>query len=439
MKVTIRQFLNKITSVKSFAALSLFITLVYFFLKTHLFISTSGPIGDETCFLESFDAISRNGLYHELCRGKISPLFSVLGVFFNFFIDNPLYAFRTISLLSTLATILLVLYFARKKLNLSGIYFFSALIFMLSFLGFRIYWQGINDSLFHLLIACSFFVLYNIHFKKRTTLNLIYLGIIIGLLFGTRLLAFLVVPCYIFFIWKPFKNILITAIPGLLLGLLFHLPSLLCGNGISEQDKEPKNGLKWSQKNYLSQVLIYENKLEDGKRVTWEELQAYIDENGDENLPKTFFKTITFNPKITAYSFVKNFYNSITAIYFCFFGIGIVFLIYFFYIGLKNYSRLSEKFKFSSKLINAFWLHTLFISFVSFTMIEARWYTSFIYLGILVFHQLSQYYGTYEETKRQLFLKINFAILTLFQLQFILLDHNFLSAILRENLKNILH
>ena len=427
-----KQLISNLFTMQMVMLMASISTLLYFILKTHLFYNLASPIGDEICFIDANTLIEKNGLYQELCHGKISPVFSILSTFLNYFINDILITYRIISVIATLTTLFLVFNFAKNKLKIAGHYLAGIIILTISFLGFRIYWQGLNDAIFHLLVVISFYMLYNIQFSKNTTRNFIYLGIIFGLMIGTRFLAFVILPCFVFFFLKSTKNTLIVGTTTLLVGLIFHLPSLTNGNGFSDQDKEPKNGMTWAQKNYLSQKLIYENKLKVGNRVTWGELENYIKENGKETLPTKFTETLTLSPEITLNSFYNNVIFSVKNIYFQFLGFGLLLLFYIYYFALKNKEILDVNLKFNLKFTSSFWLHTLLISLVSFTQIEPRWYTSFIYLAIVMTYWFFQNLTNINEGRKAFLLKLNLFIIIMYQLQFIVTDHNLLSAYLRQ-------
>lgn len=432
MRMKIKQLISKLFSIQTVVIATSSITLLYFALKTHLFYKLGSPVGDEICFIEANELIEKNGLFNELSKGKISPLFSIISTSLNYFIQDIIITYRAISFISTIATLVLVFHFAKNKLKISGHYLAGIIILTISFLGFRIYWQGLNDSIFHFFIVLAFYMLYNIQFNKNTARNFIYVGIIFGLMIGTRFLAFVVLPCFVFFLLKSIKNTLIVGSTALLIGLLFHAPSLMNGNGFSDQDKEPKNGMTWAQKNFLSQKLIYEKKLNEGKRLTWGELENYIKKNGKEKLPTKFTETLSISPMVTLNSFYNNVIFSIKNTYFTFLGIGLFLLFYIYYFTIKNRAQVNTNLTFCRNFTSSFWLHTLLISLVSFTQIEPRWYTSFIYLAIVITHYFFQNLKNISEEKKTVFLKINLMIISLFQLQFILTDYNYLTAFLRQ-------
>jgi 4-amino-4-deoxy-L-arabinose transferase-like glycosyltransferase len=434
----LKNLFHKLTAIKTLLIVTLFTTILHFVLKTQIFINYKSPIGDEVNFLDVFSNIEKFGFLNTWNSGNFSPVFYLIAYPFNFIFNNPIITFRLITIISTTLTLFLIYNFGKHKLKLSGMYFYSALLFIGTFLSYRIYWQGINDSLFHLLIILSFFCVYNIFYNKKVNKNLILLGVIIGLLIGTRILAFLVIPGYIFFFYKKIKYIFIISITALIIGVLLHSPSLYHAKTFSSVDKNPKNGLTWVQKNYLSQQYIYEGKIKEGTRVTWGELENYIAENGPNNLPNSFSKTVSKSPKWVLKELVNDFWYSIRHVYWNAFGLGISLLIAFSFYGFKNQKSFTKNFKLTHQFLNFFWLHTFFISLVVLTKIEVRWYTAFIYLGILLFHQILQYFQPFLRFPRRIvFLKLNFIILIIFQLNFILTDSNLLSDFLREHLKGI--
>lgn len=439
--MNIKKALKATYSLNSIFYISVITTLLYFITKTYIFANYNSPIGDEVSFLRVFDAIMQDGFYATWASGNFSPVFYLIVYPLNLLIDNPLVSFRILSILSTTLSLFLIYKFAKDYLKLSNLFIKSVLIFSISFLAYRIYWQGINDSLFHLLIILSFFPIYNIHYKRNITKNCIVLGIILGLLIGTRFMAFLVLPGYIFFFYNKLKQGFLVAFIALFLGISFHSPSLFQNGSLASVDKNPGNGLTWAQLNYLSQQYIYDGKIKDGNRVTFEEVKSYIDKNGSDILPRTFLESVSFNPKWTIKELFKDFWHSIVGIYLPILGLGVILLLLFpFKLFRKKYD-LSPLLKLNSQFINFFWLHTFFISLIVLVRIEVRWYTAFIYLAIIFYHQLVQDYQPFFNKKRQLlFLKFNLITLICFQLWFVLLTlirSSTIKSWIIENLKTI--
>ncbi|MCL6294668.1 ArnT family glycosyltransferase [Jejuia spongiicola] len=434
----LKTLFDKLTSIKALFITAFITTFIHFALKTQIFINYKSPIGDEASFLDVFANIEKYGFFNTWSSGNFSPVFYLITYPLNFLFNNPITTFRIVSAIATILSLYLLYNFGKHKLKLSGMYFNSALLFIGSFLAYRIYWQGINDSLFHLLIILSFFCIYNMFHNNKVNKNLVLLGVIIGLLIGTRMLAFLVIPGYIFFFYKNIKHILIIGATALIIGILLHSPSLYYTKTLSSVDKNPKSGLTWIQKNYLSQQYIYEGKIKKGSRVTWSELEGYITKNGTKSLPNSFAETVSKKPKWILKELVNDFWYSIRHIYWKSFGLGILLLIMFSFYGFKYKKLIPNNFRLTHQFLNFFWLHTFFISLVVLTKIEVRWYTSFIYLGILLFHQILQYFQPFLRFPRRIvFLQLNYIILIFFQLNFILTDRNMLSDFLKGYLKGI--
>lgn len=435
--MTLNHISTRLFSIKNILTCTAINTVLYFILKSELFLRMQSPIGDEKNFIQAFNAIKDNGFLAEWSSGNISPVFYIIAYPINLIIDNSLYSFRLISILSAIISLLLLYRFATKHLLLKGVYLYSAALFIISFFIYRLFWQGINDGLFHLLIIMSFFCVYNIHYKIKLRRNLVFLGLIIGLLIGIRIIAFLVIPGYIFFLYKKFKYVFIVGFTALIIGFSLHAPSLIQNRKLSSVDKNPSKHLSWAQKNHLSQQYIYEGKIKEGTRVTWQELENYIKINGTDSLPNTFIDSVTFNPKWTIKELFNDFWHSLR-LYFKVIALGLLLLIWFTFFRLKN--KLNDTFKLSYNLLLFFWSHTFFISLVVITRVEIRWYTSFIFLAILLYHQIAAFFKPLvEDSKRVLFLKLNLVLLLCFQLQFILTDSNLFSDYLREIARNTIY
>lgn len=405
-------------------------TITYFVLRFILFLKLKSPYGDEHNFIKVFNDIIENGFITEWSNGNISPLYYILAYPLNSFINSPLLSLRLISVNCTVISMLLLYIFASKHLKLKKKYLYSACIFSISFLGYRLFWQGINDGIFHLLIIISFFSVYNIHYNINLKKNLLILGLIIGLLIGIRIIAFLVIPGYFFFLYKSLKNIIIVGFTALIIGFSLHMPSIVKHHKMSSVDKNPSHYLTWAQLNYLSQQYIYEGKIKENQRISWKDLESYLKVNNENMLPKTFIESVTFNPLWTLKELFNDFWDSLKQ-YFIFLNLGLLILIWFTYYGLKE--KLTEKFKLNYNFLLFFWSHTFFISLVVLTQIEVRWYTPFIYLVILLYHEILAHLKlSILKSKRVLFLKLNLIILLLFQLKFIFTDSNLFSDFFRE-------
>ena len=417
--------------------LSAISTLIYVVLRSETFMRLYVPYGDERSFLEAFNNIKTNGFLLEWMNGSISPAFYIISYPITSFFENPLYGFRLMSSICTILTLLLLYNLAKHKLQLKSIFLYSSLILILNFLGYRIFWQGINDDFLHLLIVYSVLLLYDIK-KSKKTKHIVALGIIIGLIIGTRISAFIVLPGYIFFFHKDFKTGFKAGAIALLVGFSLHAPSLFANKSLSDINKDPKNGLTWAQLNYVSQIHIYEGKIPEHTRLTWDQLNNYIDTNGSEHLPKTFIESVTFNWSYSIKEFFNDLWFTIHSIFFRFFGLGIFVILAFSLYILKNGKTLNADLKFTKSFFQFFWCYTFLLCFVVLTSLEVRWYTAFIFLGILFFHQLLENFKTLNlKLKPEIIVNINLILLLFYQAKFILTDSNLLSDVLRKLAPNI--
>ncbi|WP_165453911.1 glycosyltransferase family 39 protein [Hyunsoonleella flava] len=395
------------------------------------------PYGDEQSFLKAFSNIQVNGFFSEWMNGGLSPSFYILSYPFAILFENPLIGFRVFSLSSTIITLLLLYNFAKHKLKLEGVFFYSSIILTINFLAYRIFWQGINDDFLHLLVIYSIVLLYD-SCKKKNNKNILLLGVIIGLIIGTRISAFIIIPGYIFFFLKDFKTGFKVGITALIIGFCLHAPSLISNKTLSSINKDPENGLTWAQLNYVSQIYIYEEKIPEHSRISWEELQDYIDKNGSEHLPKTFIESVTFNWGFSIREFFNELWFTLHSIFFRFFGLGLFVILAFSFYMLKSRKALNDNLKFSKSFFLFFWSYTFLLCFVVLTSLEIRWYTSFVFLGILFFHKLLEdFKWNTLKIKPELIFNINLLLLLLYQAKFIFTDSNLLSDILRKIAPNI--
>ncbi|MFS4483050.1 ArnT family glycosyltransferase [Hyunsoonleella sp. 2307UL5-6] len=427
-----RVFKTTFWTTKKLLVLSAISTLLYVVLRSETFMRLYVPYGDERSFLEALGQIKANGFITAWSNGSISPSFYSISYPFTLCFDNPLYGLRLVSLICTILTLILLYNFAKYKLQLKDVYLYSSLVLILNFLGYRIFWQGINDDFLHLLIVYSVLLLYNIK-KSKKIKYVILLGITIGLIIGTRVSAFIILPGYIFFLYKDFKTTFIVGIIALSVGFCLHAPSLLKNKLLSDVNKDPKNGLTWAQLNYVSQLHIYEGKIPEHTRLTWEELETYIEENGSDNLPKTFIESITFNWNYSIKEFFNDLWFTLHSILFRFFGLGLFIILGFSIYMLKKGNGLNENLKFNKSFFLFFWCYTFLLCFVVLTSLEVRWYTAFIFLGILFFHQLLENFQEFNiKIKPELIVNINLILLLCYQAKFILTDSNLLSDVLRK-------
>jgi len=157
-----------------------------------------------------------------------------------------------------------------------------------------------------------------------------------------------------------------------------NLPSIQANGFISFDNKDTKSqlGMTWVQRQYLSQLSANEGKIPQFRHVTWEETYEYVQENGQESLPRTTLEALVFDPILTFKEFIKDFVYMIysgfrqcgLAVFFPILGIWL-----FFKSGNKGIGYLSM-----SQLFLM-----LAISFIIISYIEIRWLAPLFIMGLI--------------------------------------------------------
>ncbi len=410
-------------------------TLCFFILKTSIFLGYPVPVGDEHSILSIQTAIEEHGFMRTWSSGNFSPVYFLIANLLKPFFDNNLYLFRSITVVAHMLLLIVSFSFAMRTLKIAGFFMQSLMLFFVSCLALRIYWQGINDSILHLF---TFLLFTNIYFLRKHwhIHNMLSVIVLIGLLLGTRLFALLIVPAIFFFFTDQWKKVTVILISGIVLGCAFHIPSIVNGNGFASIDKNPESGLNWFQRNHLSQSYIYEGKIPDGGRVSWDEVRSYLSEHGAQSLPNSISESIYFEPVWTIKEFFNDFWYSFANIYLPYIGIGPILFILLFVPYKRNAIRasLGNDANYVSGGILAFWAYTAIISLVVIMRIEPRWYFPFIFLGIILTHFIIQKQANEKNLGLGL-LFLNVLTLMYFQIHFIFFESNPFRSFLKETIR----
>jgi hypothetical protein len=262
-----------------------------------------------------------------------------------FWLQDPNYALKTVGLLSWLLTVLIWGRFAWKKLGLQGLVLWQ-LIGLLAMAGIRRnhYFRIYNDGLFVLVLSLLFLALLNWYEErkdpKKSQRHALFAGLWLALAISTREVILLFLPgmvLWLFWIvyqspsrWKsllPFFGILIISIG------LFHFPAINERGVLSMEQKQTEDAsVHWSQRLYLT---VYEGR---EYPATGEETLRYLEENGEDSLPRGYIKAIFFNPSLT----IKNFFFSLSLIPKPFVrAIGLVFPLFFLAILFLKKTRMN--------------------------------------------------------------------------------------------------
>ena len=271
---------------------------------------------DEIGFLSSYLNFKNNGWYQSVSDG-CSPLFNLATLLINYFINDPVYAMRTVSVFAMILTILIWTLFTYKHTSFAkGFKILVFLFFINVILVRQAYFTATDDPLFILFISLAFMAVY-IGIKSNYKQNIAFVlgGLSFAAAAATR-------PLFVFYIsgfllvflilllkqQNFFKSILLFFLSFLTLLSFVHYPSLIEKRKLSVHNKDFIDiDVKWSEMDYIfllrnKEKLLYgrNNKL----KPTPEEVVQYRKDNGENSTPKTYIESIKMIPKDL---YVKNY------------------------------------------------------------------------------------------------------------------------------------
>ena len=185
------------------------------------------------------------------------------------------------------------------------------------------------------------------------------------------------------------------------LGLFFlvlNIPSLQSNSTLSYDIKAPDANAKsnWTQRNYLSQLMINDGNLPSGQHASWIETDEYLIKNGKNALPKGMIESVFFDVKLTVLEFFKNIIN---ASFYGFRQLSLVYVFPFIILFVKRKNYLIENFIPIISILTLFafggllilnielrWLIGVFIPLILYFSeinITSKWFRSFNYLNIV--------------------------------------------------------
>jgi hypothetical protein len=386
---------NKLTkSILLFAVIvNLVITIIYCF---NLRIGG----GDEILFLEDLKLIQEKGWIYSIEKG-ISIPYMALSYLFSFLFTNLLF-FRIINFALFL---LLLFYFYKRKVNF--LFYFCFLFFISTS---KVFFSGTNDTLFFLGIIVFLCEVYFLNKSNKWNSSLAISALLLA--FFTRQLFWVYFPAILLGFYVIYKNNALRSINykmPLFLFLIFvaiNMPSLVVKNSFSYDQKIPDSSVKsnWTQRNYLSQLVINEGKLSVGKHVSWQETDAYLVKNGINSLPKTTLESAFFNLELTFTEFFKNlFFASKDG----FRQLGLIFFIPFIFVLFINKVKIKDVFIPISTIMTLFvlcfililnielrWLIGVFIPLILYyseLKMNSKWFSKFNYLNIILIFSINIY------------------------------------------------
>ncbi|GAA3621358.1 hypothetical protein [Flavivirga jejuensis] len=414
--------------------LSIIALLVYIFLiavntpKIFVFHNNDDYKGAFLRFLDlgHYDAVSEGTtiLYNLFLKGLY------------WFTNDVEISFFLLNFLSQIFLIVFGFYFLRKKTKKIDIYFI--ILFGLYFfftINLKSYSGASNDTFLGVFIIVLLYVLTQRLFNKKDQyMSFVLIGLLLAIGISIRMTALLwiLLVAFTFIIWfvdsndsipKKILKIAVALISFIVLVSAFHYPSFIEKNKLSSYDKAPKNiNANWVQRNYLGLKKIEQGKEAPNRDAIWKHTKfdvviKYLDENGEDSLPKSFFEVISRDPVIVLKMFAYNVGFSILR-FFRFWG----FLFFLLLVPLLNKKMVLKSFINKENLAsNLFLIITLALSFVCFTFIEHRWLIGYeILIPAAVLSYISRKPFAVDTMYKNTVFSMSLIVITLFNLRSIL-------------------
>ncbi|MEM6686376.1 MAG: glycosyltransferase family 39 protein [Bacteroidota bacterium] len=422
---TKQKLITKINSVVTVLFLAL-----YFLINFKKFVLTSEPRGDEHSFLEMYDVFLNQGFYEANVAGN-STLFNFISSLFYQLGFSPLYSLKCTSVLSGLATMVLLYYIGKRMYGHYNAYFqtvalltsYNVIIVVIAMFG------GINDPLLTVLLLAIVYILLK---KVLSTKDFIYIGALLALMLATRKFTILFIPSLLFLLFVVLrkqsqiaKKLMYLAVScGLLIGIL-NFPSLKENGTLSFHSKENKEYVaNWAQLQYYTQLQVNEGKIAFGSHVTWQDTDEYLAKNGENSLPKGIISGLLFDVKLTVKEFfIDFFYNakSFTRL------LGIIFILNIIIFGFKLIRRKLSIQTFINNPIDTFGLiYTLILSLIVISYVEIRWFIPILTILSFVFmKRIHLFTANFKNAQRNNFLILNAQLIALNVMSLPLIIKNF--------------
>lgn len=348
-----------------------FVTFLYFLIALYYsFFLKVEPSGDENYFVNEFTRVGNTGLLESIKDG-ISIPFVLLNYFPYKLLGTP-----GVRLMNVILTIIFLIYVYNKTRK---IVFVGYVMFYMATVIF--FFRALNDTIFSLSLA--FFFIESYFIVKEKSNPILGLSAIVIALF-TRNVILIYAPLALLVIFLIHKKIHLKKLilPSIIffVFLMLNIPSLKENSMLSYDNKKPPEYVEsnWIQRQYLSQLYVNQGKLKSRQHVSWDVTDKYLKRNGQNSLPSTSLKNLTFNINLTIKEFFKDvFYTFVYSVR----QIGISFLLLllmFFKLKFKKKTSFELKYKLT------LFVYALFVfSFIVISNVELRWLAP-IFLVILI-------------------------------------------------------
>jgi hypothetical protein len=364
------------------AVLFQYSAIAYLFVALFYFMSLPTG-GDELLFLADLQLIKNVGWYDAIVQNVSIPYMLLVYPLSLIVAD-----FVALKLVNVILLLLLFLYFYYLgKIKFKSTYYY--LFFFISTVGY--FYFGTNDCLFFVSLIVFFNEVNNAVSDKEVHFNLALSALIIA--FFTRELFLVYVPIifiggYILYqSGSRFTRKTFFPLGIFILFLVLNIPSIQKNGSLSFDRKSPPQGLgvSWSQRQYLSQLMVNDNTLANGQHTSWEATKAYLDKNGKESLPDGVLNGITYNYQLTIKEFFKDFAYSMT---YSSRSLGLMLFLTLFYWFRKMIGN--KAIELNSFVPFAALTMIMIFSFIIISYVELRWLSAVFVMTIVYYSQIEQ-------------------------------------------------
>jgi hypothetical protein len=364
--------------------------------------------GDETSYLPVFEMfISKSGFAKANIYGN-STVYNLVASFFNLFTEHKILSLRITTLFFGFLTLASLWYFQKKFFNLSKelnlVSFLTSInvIVVASFV-----FSGVNDQIISFLTVLFFILIFSLKEKKY---HYYTLGIVLALFFSTRLMVVVLLPSIFYVIFlklkkmninikQKLKNVFLILFAFATTLIVFNYPSLIEKGKLSFHSKEGDHGgvaynINWSQMQYLAAIGQEKGEIKHNKHYSWKQVREYLDEHGENSLPKTTTEALFFDFNRTIREFFKDF--ALTSVPFTRL-LGVIFPLglFLFLLNLKKKGFIINVLK--NEIFMFFIIYVLIISFIVISNVETRWFLNIlIFIPIIVLNKLPERIKIYK-------------------------------------------
>jgi hypothetical protein len=398
--------LHRSISTQRFIIASLYLlfigTLILFAFKSF----NKDAEGDEDFYVSQAQNLQSNGFSKSIIEGN--PVgFSYPVILLSRILGGTLLTSgRLLSFLSIVPLLFGQSYLSKKIFHLNDWSRHIITIFSLQVLiGSGLIFRGITDLYFSAFMIWGLIFLCKMTCKWNSSRNSILTGMLLSGTLLIRPLTLLYLPgilltLIITFIHfsdptqrrKYLRSCFIMTCTFIGVFCLVQSPSLIEKRSFSFEDKNPSSSLTWIQLQTLSQLRYDEGTLPEGQHVEWEELKTYLDEHGENSLPKGFFERAKWNPLLVTREFVKDL--SISSNYIFLRRTGLL------YLSPLLFLFLIRKFRVIKKRILFFLIigfsYVVVLNSITLTNVEWRWLILPLLLSITIGTASLQFLGVYK-------------------------------------------